>query len=120
MIIVPPLEYNNIMSKIEENLPLSFINKIDKIINFNYLNKDTIIELITNKLNILKEKYLKKGINIKIDNEVINEVLELSNYKEYGVRKIDKIIKDKIESIIIDEILKDKNKIIINSIKISI
>ena len=111
---------NNIMSKIEENLPLSFINKIDKIINFNYLNKDTIIELITNKLNILKEKYLKKGINIKIDNEVINEVLELSNYKEYGVRKIDKIIKDKIESIIIDEILKDKNKIIINSIKISI
>ena len=109
---------DNIMSKLKENLPLSFINKIDKIINFDYLNKEVMIKIINNKLSNLKEKYNKKGISIKYDKSLINDILELSNYKEEGVRKIDKIIKDKVESIIIDNILLDKNEILVDSIKI--
>ena len=111
---------NNIMSKIQEELSSSFINKIDKIINFNYLDQDIINKIISKKIEKLKDKYNKKGINIKIDKEVINEIIELSNYKKMGCRNINKIIKDKIENIIIDDILKDKNKIIINSIKVNI
>ena len=111
---------NNTISKIQEELTISFINKIDKIIEFNYLTKDVIERLINNKIDNLKQKYNKKGISIKIDKEVINELVELSNYKELGCRNINKIIKNKIEDLIIDNILNDKNKIIINSIKVNI
>ena len=111
---------NSIISKIQEELSLSFINKIDKIIEFDYINKEIIQKLINIKIDNLKQKYSKKGITIKIDNEVINELIELSNYKELGCRNINKIIKNKIEDLIIDNILKDKNKITINSIKINI
>ena len=47
---------------------------------------------------------------IKI-NYIINELVELSEYNIYGARKIEKLIKNKIENIIIDSIL-DNNKLI--------
>ena len=108
---------NNLMYKLEESLSSSFINKIDKIIKFNYLDEDNIIKIINNKLEKIKEKYNK---NIKINKDVINEIIEASNYKEVGSRNIDKIIKNEIENVIIDSILQDKDKITINSIKINV
>ena len=69
------------------------------------------------KLDELKNKYKKKNINIKYNKEIINEISELSNYNEFGARKIDKIIKDKIESIIIENIINDNLNIDISSIK---
>ena len=110
----------NIISKLKEELPSSFINRIDKIISFNYLNEEIIKKLVIEKIDKLKEKYINKKINIKIDKNVINEIIELSNYKEYGALKIDKVIKDNIENIVIDNILNDKRIININSIKVNI
>ena len=55
-----------------------------------------------------KREYKKKNINVKINNKVINEIVNLSNYKEYGARKLDKIIKDKVDNYIIDEIIEGK------------
>ena len=65
---------DNVMSKIKEIIPSSLINKIDKIINFEYLNKDVITKLINNKLNNLKEKYSRKGISVKYDKLLIKIV----------------------------------------------
>jgi len=64
----------------------------------------------------LKNKYKKKDINIKISKNVIDEIVNLSNYNEFGARKLDKIIKDKIESKIIDNIIDDNKNITINNI----
>ena len=58
----------------------------------------------------------KKNINIKISNKVINEIIDMCNYEEFGARKIDKIIKSNIENIIIDNILEKKYNIYIKSI----
>ena len=62
------------------------------------------------------DKYYKKGIKIKIDNNVIDEILKLTNYEEFGARKIDKIINDKLETSIIDMIIDSKKDINIKTI----
>ena len=54
--------------------------------------------------------------NIKISKNIINELIDLSEYQTYGARKIEKVIKNKLENIIIDEILANKEKINIDSI----
>lgn len=115
--------FNNndkIMNKLKEQLSISFINRIDKVLCFNILDYETIYKIINKKIDNLKEKYNKRGIDIKISKEVIEEIIELSNYKELGSHNISKLIKEKIENIIIDDILLDKKKIVINSIKINV
>ena len=101
---------------LKEYFSIPFINRIDNILEFNYLSYDDIKEIVKIKLNKIKNKYNKKDITIKINNSIIKDVIDKSNYREFGARKIDKIIKNDIESIIINEII--DNKKIINIKKI--
>ena len=105
------------MSKLKEQFSLPFINRIDNIVYFNNLDIDNIKLLINKKIKLLKNKYKKRDVNIKISKNVVDEIAELSNYQEFGARKIDKVIKDKVENIIIDKIIDDKKSITINTIK---
>jgi ATP-dependent Clp protease ATP-binding subunit ClpA len=108
---------NNVNIDLKEYFSIPFINRIDNIIKFNYLTYEDIKKIIKIKLNKLKNKYSKKDITLKINNSVIEEIINMSNYKEFGARKIDKIIKTELENLIINEILENRN--IINIKKIS-
>ena len=107
---------DTVISKLKENFSVPFINRIDNIIVFNKLNENIIRKLIKEKINNLVDKYYKKGIKITIDNYVIDEILKLTNYEEFGARKIDKIINDKLETSIIDMIIDSKKDINIKTI----
>ena len=104
------------MQSLYHYLTLSIVKIIDNVIIFNKLKEEDITILIKDKLNKIKQKYKNKNIKLKINNQVIKEIATLSNYKEYGARKIDKIIKDKIENLIIDKIIDDEDKINIETI----
>ena len=108
---------NKVNTNLKECFSIPFIKIKDNIIEFNYLNYDNIKEIVKIRLNKLKNKYIKKGINIKINNDVVEEIINMSNYKEFGARKIDKIIKNELESIIINEILNNKKIINIKKLK---
>lgn len=103
-------------SKITDNFSIPFINRVDSIIYFNTLTEDNIRTIINNKIVILKDKYKNKGVKVKITHNVVDEMIVLSNYTSYGARKIDKILKDKVEDIIVDNILNNNNNITISTI----
>lgn len=104
-----------ITSKLKQDLSPAFINRIYKYIIFNRLTKKDIIKIINQNIEMMKNRFSKVGI--RICKNVIDEIVELSDYKDFGARKIDKIIEDKIEGIIIDEMLQGKTEIIIDTIK---
>lgn len=111
--------FNNSNSKIgrlNDNFSIPFMNRVDKVICFNFLNEDNILKIIRMQLRDFKNKYSDK-IKIKISKDVENEILSLSNYEEYGARKIAKIIKDKIETIVIDKIIDGKTEVYIKNLK---
>lgn len=101
-------------SKLKENFSTPFLNRIDNVIIFNEMDEKNIEKLIHKKVNCLIKKYSKYHINIST--KVLEEIKEKSNYKEYGARKIDKIIQDGLTNQIIDEILSDKKEITIESL----
>jgi len=103
--------------KLKEYFNVSFINRIDSVFEFNYLSNENIKEIVKFKLNKLKTKYKRKNIRVKIKNEIIDEIIKLSNYSEFGARKIDKIIKNEIENIIINNILNNEKEIYITKIE---
>lgn len=103
-------------SKLKDLFGIPLINRIDNIVMFNYLDNDNIKRIIKNKITKLKNKY--KDIKISISNSVIDEIIDKSNYQEYGARKIDKIIKSDIEDKIISSIIENNTNIYIKSIKV--
>ena len=106
---------NKVIQKLKENFSIPFINRIDNILIFDKLKEEDIKKLINDKLIEIKRKYLS-NINLKIDDKVIENIIEESNYEECGARKIDKIIKDKIENQIIDNIISKKQEIYIKEL----
>ncbi len=105
--------FNNdlkVQTKLNDKFSIPFMNRVDNVITFNSLTKEDIIKIINLKLKALKEKY-KEKIDIKISNKIINEIVDLSNYEEYGARKISKIIKDELETLIVDALIDNKTSL---------
>lgn len=103
------IEKDNINNELVEYFNISLLSRIDEIIKFNTLKEEDIIKIINTSLNNIKEKY--KEIKINIDNKIIKELIQESNYKLQGARNIEKIIKNKLESIIIDHIIENDKEI---------
>lgn len=102
-----------VISKLKEYFSLPFINRIDNTVIFNKLNYDNIEKITKKKLNELKLKYLKKNIKLRFSSDLIREIIDESNYEEFGARKIDKVIKERVENEIIEKVLDGKNNILI-------
>ena len=103
-----------INQELKDNFNVAFLNRIDDIITFNSLNKQNITIIINQKIDALKNKF--KEANITISDSVLEEIINESNYIDFGARKIDKIIKNHIENIIIDNLINDNINIHIDSI----
>ncbi len=104
----------NTKTELKEFFSIPFVNRIDSILEFKTLTEKDMLNIINNKLKQLKEKY--KSVNIRISNETKKDILNLSNYNEYGARKIDKIIKNNIENIVIDKLLNNEYSVYIKNI----
>ena len=102
-----------VTNKLKNFFSIPFINRIDDIVIFNHLIKDDIEMLVTRKIKKLKNEY-----NIKISKNVIDEIISLSNYDEFGARKIDKLI-SRLENIMIEKTI-NNDMTMINSLEKSI
>lgn len=106
----------NLLSRLKEDFSLPFINRIDNIIPFDMLNEEDITLLIKRKLNVLTKKYQEKDVMVSFEDKIVTGLLEHSNYKEFGARRIDKIIKDEIEEQIIEQLMNDQKVITIENL----
>ncbi len=108
---------NNIIeTKIKDFLSPEIMNRIDDIIIFNKLSRKDIFDIVVKKLKDVKERFKKNNVDIHISHKVIEQIINESKFEEYGARKIDKIIRAKVDNIIIDELLLGKKKFNIQSI----
>jgi len=98
-----------IEERLKEYFSIPFINRLDSIILFNNLEKEDIMEIVNRKVNKLKNRYKKKGITVRIGKKAIESIVDQSNFDCFGARKIDKIIKEKVESQIIESAICGEN-----------
>lgn len=111
-------EGSSVNSKLKEFLSVEFLNRIDQTLIFHPLTEKDIRNIIGSKLAEVRQKFLDKGIHLNIRKNVVEEMIELSEYPEFGARRIDKLISSKIDSIVIDEFLLGKRKVSIQSLKV--
>ena len=104
------------ITKLKEYFSMEFINRIDEVFTFAFMSRKEAEEIVKLKLKKVKTKFQNKGIQIAISQSLIKQILDMSQYEEFGARRIDRVISDKIDTIVIDKILEGKKKIRISQI----
>lgn len=85
-----------------------FLNRLDDIIMFNSLDKDSIKEITKILLDETKERLKNLGIEINYNKRVVDLLSEGGFSKEYGARPLERHITNKIDNQLAEEILEGK------------
>lgn len=105
-------DYSKIKDKVIENLedlfPPEFLNRIDKTIVFNPLDKKVLKRIIWLQLSNLQARLLEIWITLDYDNKAL-EIISKDTYNpEYGARPIRRYIQEKIEDEIANLLIRKK------------
>lgn len=109
-------EERNLPSNLNSYFKVEFLNRIDNIITFDHISEVDAFKIVERKIKNVRNKFKKYNIRIKISKHVINEIISLSDINIYGARRFDKIIDDKIGSLIIDNYLNNCKNVCIDTI----
>ena len=112
--------YNNIIGfenkinkeELKNIFSIEFINRIKNIIYFKDLDVNNIKKIVNIKIKEIISKFKEQKIDVIIQKKVVKEIIDQCNYQEYGARKINNLIEDKIDDIIINNLLIDNKKTI--------
>ena len=85
-----------------------FLNRLDDIIMFNSLDKDSIKEITKIMLEKTKKRLINLGIEINYNKRVVDLLSEGGFSKEYGARPLERHITNKIDNQLAEEILEGK------------
>jgi ATP-dependent Clp protease ATP-binding subunit ClpC len=107
-------DYDTIKGKVLKQLPEffapEFLNRIDKTIVFNPIDKKVLKNIIHLQLDILVERLRELGIALTYDTKAVTTILSTTYNPEYGARPVRRYIQDSIEDVIAEHMLRDKKK----------
>jgi ATP-dependent Clp protease ATP-binding subunit ClpC len=83
-----------------------FLNRIDETIIFNSLSKQEIKQIVELELNKLFNRLVSLKYNFTYDPSIIPFISEIGFDELYGARPLKRVIQDKIEDFLSEEILK--------------
>ena len=93
------------MKALNEFLRPEFISRIDEIVVFNPLSKESYETIAALMLDEMKEPLLEKGITLKYSKKALTAIAEKAHGKKYGARDIRKVIRTDIEDKIAELII---------------
>ena len=104
----------NIEKILHRSFKPEFLNRIDEIVYFNYLDKDVQLKIVDKMLNDLKGRLENEYYIVDFTDSLKEYILDQAYNKEFGARPIKRYIQHNVETVlarkIIDGTLKPKNK----------
>jgi ATP-dependent Clp protease ATP-binding subunit ClpC len=92
---------------IKKQFKPEFINRLDEIITFNYLDEPSLSKIIEIQLLDLKDRLAESNYTIKVANNVKDYIIQVGYDKTYGARDIQRTIQKYLEDPISEELLKE-------------
>ena len=107
----------NIKNNLTDYFSPEFINRIDKILVFNPLDKNQIKKIVELWLKSLEERLKEKDLELKYDSKVLNYITKTVYNPEFWAREVRRYLVDNIEDLIAEKIINSGSK---KSFKITI
>ena len=91
--------------EIKRTFQPEFRNRLNKIVYFNGMDDEMGIRVIDKKLGELAELLEKKGITFAADQSAKDAIKKKGISAEFGAREVDRVIRNEIKPLFVDEIL---------------
>ncbi len=107
-------DYEDIRARILKGLSdvfaPEFLNRIDKTIVFNPLDKKVLKSIVTLQFDDLVVRLRNIGITLEYDSKAVNHIVAETYNPEYGARPVRRYIQDQIEDALADAMIEKKSK----------
>ncbi len=97
-----------VMNELKSAFRPEFLNRLDEIIMFRPLGKDTITNIITLLMKELNERLVDKEIKVRLSDDAKNFIAEAGYDPVYGARPLKRYLQKTVETIAARLILEDK------------
>ncbi|MCS6984623.1 MAG: AAA family ATPase [Leptospiraceae bacterium] len=98
-------EYGDPRQELKNTFPPEFLNRLDKVVVFGRLKKETILAIARKLLAELEEKLKEKKIRLRADEKALQYLAEKGYDENFGARPMARLIQDEITNKITQEIL---------------
>ena len=99
-----------VMDELKRTFKPEFLNRIDEIIIFKALKKDTVYKILDKIINDINKRLIDKNINITLTNTARDFIIENSYDEKYGARPIKRFVSRNIETLIAKAIINGEIK----------
>ena len=93
------------MNSLNKLFSPEFRNRLDEIIQFDYLNKEIILSVVDKFLIRLQAQLDKRNVELEISKAVINWIAENGYDKDMGARPMERFITDHIKKPLVNDVL---------------
>ena len=87
---------DKVMHSLKEHFRPEFLNRLDDIIMFEVLSKETLMRIVENQVEEVIDRLQSKRITLTISKEVKEWLAEVGHNPQYGARPLKRAIQDKI------------------------
>ncbi|WBW49472.1 ATP-dependent Clp protease ATP-binding subunit [Peptoniphilus equinus] len=103
-------EYDNMVKIVKEALRETFkpefLNRLDEVIVFNELDQKQVVAIVSLMLKKLEARLLDMSIHATFTEKVAKHIAKVGYNKEFGARPLERAIREHIEDVLTDELLK--------------
>jgi ATP-dependent Clp protease ATP-binding subunit ClpA len=94
-----------VMDSLKDFFRPEFLNRLDDIIIFDVLSKESIEEIVKMQLEIVRERLEEKEIDLYVSQPVVSYLAKEGFNPQYGARPLKRLIQNKIMTPIANEII---------------
>jgi ATP-dependent Clp protease ATP-binding subunit ClpE len=101
----PQVQQSNILDSLGAYFKPEFLNRFDRIVQFNHLGQDHLLQIVDIMLHDLETNLEEQGIDITFTEEVKVKIAKLGYHPAFGARPLRRVIQEELEDRVADLLL---------------
>ena len=108
-----------LLKALQKQFPPEFVNRIDNVVTFEPLSRDTIAQIVRIEVSLLQQRLKAQGHHLSISTQVNEQLVDKSFDRKNGARPVKRAVQTYLEDPLTDILLRKPNqkKIIIKNIQ---
>ncbi len=98
-------ETDKVIKELEHTFRPEFINRIDEVVIFKPLSKETIYEILDKIIREIEERLKDKNLKISLTNKAKDYLVDIGYDVNYGARPLKRVVSRTIENMIAERII---------------
>lgn len=94
-----------IKDAVEKTFAPEFRNRLDKVVHFNRLKDEVVLQIVDKELDIFRKQLSEKNVTLKATDACRSWIAEHGYSQEFGARNIARLIQEKIKNWFVDAVL---------------